>query len=246
MIGNLLIDDLPELPPLAGGAALHTALAARRCGLEVGVHSVVGEDYPVELLEEEGVHLSLKSLSGPGGRAVMRYGPQGRTLVHQGPGHLEMTPQEPHPFETRFVHLAPMPQEWQLYHLAQAAPSSATLDPYPRMTSTYWEALRPLQDRLRALLLNTEELDLEPASLAIDGTLVIKEGAAGGYTLAPPLRWQAVETKVQDQTGAGDAFAGGFVAGLVQELPLCETLKLAAERAAEAISCIGPYRKAKE
>lgn len=239
VVGNLLIDDLQGQPPLAGGAALHTALAARRCGLEVAVHSVVGEDYPLQILEEAGVHLSLTRLAGPGGRAVMRYTEHGRTLEHRGPGHETMTPQRPQPFQTRMLHLAPMPRRWQLFHLAQGTPGSALLDPYPRMTLSYWQELHPLQGQLRALLLNIEELDVEPQALSDDCLVVVKKGAKGGETLNPSCAWRAVETEVVDPTGAGDAFAGGFAAGLVQGLSLPAALNLGAEQAALVISRLG-------
>ena len=239
VIGNLLIDDLPHNSESPGGAALFTALAARCCGLSVGVHSVIGDDYPVHWLEEAGVHLSLLRLQGPGGRTVIRYTQGGRTLEHRGPDHRKLSPQTVHPFDARMVHIAPMPTELQAFHLAACSPRSALLDPYPWLDFTSWSHFHPLRDRIAALLVNEEELKMKLDELEGDVWTVHKQGARGGVTLHPRLSWQAASVDVVDQTGAGDAFAAGLAAGLLAGKERLAALQKGAEVASWALADYG-------
>lgn len=248
VIGNLLLDDLPQGVDIPGGAALFTALAARCCGLSVAVHSVVGEDYPLRWLEETGVRLSLRRLSGPGGRTVIRYTPQGRTLRHVGPCHRELSPQVPHPFEASLVHIAPMPTDIQAFHLSHCAPGSALLDPYPVLDATSWARFQPFQDRLAALLLNEEEMHLKLDAVGKTVWAVLKQAERGGMTANPNLRWKAAPAQVVDLTGAGDAFAAGLAAGLLSGKGHQAALDQGARAAAWALTDIGAeglYRHAK-
>ena len=239
VIGNLLIDDLPHDSNSPGGAVLFTALAARCCGLSVGVHSVVGDDYPVHLLEEAGVHLSLHRLDGPGGRTVIRYTPEGRTLEHCGPGHHEMTPQIVHPFQARMVHIAPMPTELQAFHLAACAPGTALLDPYPWLDNETWSAFRPYRDKVAALLVNDEELKMDLDEIEPDVWIVHKQGCKGGTTRNPEHSWEAAPIAVVDPTGAGDAFAAGLAAGLLSLSEPRVALQQASITASWALTDIG-------
>lgn len=247
VVGNLLLDDLPHGSNIPGGAALFTALAARCCGLSVGVHSVVGEDYPLDWLEETGVQLSLQRLPGPGGRTVIRYTPQGRTLEHRGPGHRQLSPQTPHPFQAAMVHIAPMPTDLQAFHLSHAASGSALLDPYPVFDADSWAQFAPWRQRLAALLANEEELRLDPTTLPRDVWMVLKQAERGGTTFNPTYHWSAVPTEVVDLTGAGDSFAAGLAAGLLAGQSREEALQTAAKVASWALSGVGAealYRRA--
>ncbi|MEP7240455.1 MAG: PfkB family carbohydrate kinase, partial [Devosia sp.] len=74
------------------------------------------------------------------------------------------------------------------------------------------------------------------------GRVVLKRGAAGaaaggraGLTLAMP----AVPTEVIDSTGAGDAFAGGFLAAELRGGTLEECLRAGVEIGARAVRIVG-------
>lgn len=239
VIGNLLIDELPNSVVEPGGAALYISLAAARAGARVGLHSVVGTDYPLNALENAGVTLSLKRLAGPGGRTIIGYSSTGRTLEHVGPGHQTMTPQDPHPFESGLVILAPMPWEWQLYHLDLSPPGGAFLDPYPTLDQSRWQDLRSRVDKLRLLVLNKEELEIGIDAIPQEVPVLLKEGAEGGYCRLSGCRWQAVPVKVKDPTGAGDSFLGALAAGLALGRNWEECLRVGAEAAASVIGDIG-------
>lgn len=247
VVGNLLIDDLPHDPASPGGAALFAALAARCCGLSVGVHSVVGTDYPLHWLEEAGVQLSLQRLDGPSGRTVIRYRPEGRTLERRGPDHRTLSPTTFHPFRAKMVHVAPMPTDIQAFHLSNCAPQSALLDPFPWLDRLSWQAFCPLRDRIAALLVNDEELRISLDELNSDVWVVHKQGARGGVTRNPVLSWQAASMCVVDQTGAGDSFAAGLAAGLCRGESKSQALEQAVLAAGWALSGAGAselYRRA--
>ena len=70
---------------------------------------------------------------------------------------------------------------------------------------------------------------------------IITRGAAGSLIVhgAQRLSIKAEPTTVIDTTGAGDAYAAGFLAALVRDLPLTEAGGIASIAAAEVISHIG-------
>jgi sugar/nucleoside kinase (ribokinase family) len=237
VIGNLLIDQLPDGVVEPGGAALYSALAAARSGIRVGLHSVVGHDYPLRHLRDAGVNLSLQYLKGPGGRTLIRYTERGRQLTHVGPGHEAMTPQTTHPFNTDMVILAPMPWEWQLFHLDSCEPGTGLLDPYPTLNEVRWHDLKHRLDKIRYLVLNREELEIDLELIPDHVPVLLKEGPDGGRVKGH--RWSAPKVTVVDPTGAGDSFLAGVAAGLIQGLSLDDCLKQGASMAARVIQEVG-------
>jgi nucleoside kinase len=239
VVGNLLIDQLPNGHVEPGGAALFTALAARRAGLSVAVHSVVGSDYPVEILQGLGIELSLHVLEGPGGRTVISYRENQRDLTHEGPGHEAMTPQRPHPFDASLVHIGPMPWSWQVYHLKNCRKATALLDPYPVLTSKSLRELEPYSDRLLYLLVNEEELEVDLSELPSHLPALVKQGVRGGYCLRSGVSWSAQLVDTVDPTGAGDSFAAGLAAGHLAGWEPARCFQFGAKLAARVVSDVG-------
>lgn len=73
------------------------------------------------------------------------------------------------------------------------------------------------------------------------GTVVIKQGAAGCAVFTPGnhLRVPGFPVEAIDSTGAGDCFAGGFLAGLYYGAPLEGAAKLANAAGALSVSRLG-------
>lgn len=114
--------------------------------------------------------------------------------------------------------------------------------------------LQPLIDSCSVLVMNLEEAQLllqkrgtaeELAPLLAQGTdryALITDGAKGVscfhngefYELTPTPKLRVIES-----TGAGDAFASGFVAGLIQERTIEEALKLGMVQAESVIQAKG-------
>jgi sugar/nucleoside kinase (ribokinase family) len=71
-------------------------------------------------------------------------------------------------------------------------------------------------------------------TLDAEGSLIVAPDAVIEIAPAPAI--------VVDTTGAGDAYAAGFLHGLTRRLPLAECGRLASEAAAEIISHVGARR----
>jgi sugar/nucleoside kinase (ribokinase family) len=88
----------------------------------------------------------------------------------------------------------------------------------------------------------------EPAEIAYSliemgaGTVAIKMGAEGCLVMSGdglPHRFPAYEVDVVDATGAGDAFAAGFIAGVYMDWPLDQTADLANALGALCVTAMG-------
>ncbi|HET7293275.1 MAG TPA: carbohydrate kinase family protein [Vicinamibacteria bacterium] len=249
VLGNLLVDDVvfPDgrtrfAQP--GGACLYLALGAALWGLEVGIVSVIGDEYPaatLEALRTRRVHLQgTRRLGGPGLRTWLLYEGARRRVVHrlEGPSHAEVSPAPadvPEAWRSaRAFHLAPMPLEVQAL-LSDAIGSwtgaSLSVDPYELFTPTSLPALEPLLARVDALFLSEDELELGRPGRREDElggllrgrlqAIAFKRGARGGVLARAGrfLEWAPRATEVADPTGAGDAFAAGVLAGWLRGEP---------------------------
>ena len=128
LLGNLLVDDVVLADGTTrmgqpGGALLYGALGASLWESRPGLVSVLGDDYPVQTLEQlqqRGVDLSgVHRLGRAGVRTWLLYEGDVRRLIHRlgCPTHEEVSP---HPalipaewIAARAFHLAPMPFEVQ-------------------------------------------------------------------------------------------------------------------------------------
>jgi len=229
----------------AGGAALYAALAASLWGAKVGIASVRGEDYPIAALDAlaaRGVDLTgVRALDGPGVRTWLLYEERGRRVIHRlgSPSHEVVSPR-PVDFpasyrDARAIHIAPMPFEIQSALVQGLAPSRETalsLDPHEPIREQNLEAWRAVLANVDALFVSEDELLLPAAVLdprvalrALAGAggrlrfVAFKRGRAGGLLYDARERafmeWPPVPRLSGDPTGAGDAFAGGFLAAIV-------------------------------
>ncbi len=264
MVGNLLVDDVvfgdgTTHMARAGGALFHAALAAAACGLSVGCTSVVGTDYPadaLDLLRARGVSLDgVRSLAKPGVRAWLLHEDGTRRMVlREGrPTHEEVSPATddvPPAWRTApFAHVAPMPFTSQRAFVDAAGDGGRflSLDPLRPVGDDTLDEWRGLTARCDAFLASDDEMRLtgDPRArleaLAV-GRLryaVHKRGAEGGFLLDTQegalWRWEALPVTVRDVTGAGDAFAAGFLAALRGGLAVERALALGAAAASVAV-----------
>jgi 2-dehydro-3-deoxygluconokinase len=74
-------------------------------------------------------------------------------------------------------------------------------------------------------------------------TLIVKQGADGavGFAGSARVRASALPVDVAEPTGAGDAFAAGFIYGTLLELPLSACLKLGTLTAASVLRVLGDF-----
>jgi sugar/nucleoside kinase (ribokinase family) len=243
VLGNLLVDDIVfedgrTRMAEAGGAVLHAA-AAGALWARVGVASVRGPDYPqdaLDALRARGVDLSAVEERPRGVRTWLLYEGERRRLIHRldVPTHTEASPATvPAAWrDARAFHLAPMPFAVQRALVAELAGTSGlvSIDPHDPLTPGSLAAWRPVIAGADVLWLGREEVDLGreddplPTLRGLAGGrlryVLWKRGARGGwlYDVAADAvgAWTARAETVADPTGAGDAFAVGFVAGLLR------------------------------
>ena len=237
VVGSVALDDV-ETPfgrraDALGGAAVYFGLAASYF-TEVRVVGVVGEDFPrahLDLLAERGIDLEgVKVSEGKTFRWGGKYGYDLNardTLFTELNVFAEFAPAIPAGWrDTPHVFLGNIDPSLQIDVLDQVdAPRTAALD-----TMNYWiertpDALREALARVSIVLINDGETRMlagEPNLAKAARTilewgpklLVVKKGEHGAVTFgrhgAFAVPGLPLETIV-DPTGAGDAFAGGFL-----------------------------------
>jgi sugar/nucleoside kinase (ribokinase family) len=247
---------------------LYSALAARLWEHPVGCVSVLGSDYPREALDRlraRGVDFDgVRTLGQPGGRAWILYEGAIRQLVHRlgRPSHEALSPVEsdiPDSWRAaRAFHLAPMPFEVHQRHVqALRARTGAfvSVDPHRPITETSLDDWRALLSDVDAFFPSEDELQIEQAlrdpqmvlpKLATGRLrfVIFKRGDKGGTLYDAHERrfhsWTARAASVTDPTGAGDAFAIGFVSAHLDGLSVERSLQRAVVTASVAIERWGP------
>ena len=250
-----------------GGAIIYGALGASIWGTRVGCVSLVGTDYPItmlEALEAHGVDLAgVHRLPGPGVRTWLLYEGHLRRLIHRlgCPTHEQVSPGPEHiPPAWRSApafHLAPMPfavQRRALRALTSDASRFVSVDPHLPVTEETlhdWrealadaDAFFPSEDEL--LLEDTQADPRRVLPRLAGGRLrfvVFKQASRGGilYDAREDRfhRWTGRARKVSDPTGAGDAFAAGFISAHLDGLPVAACLDRAVVSASFAIEAPG-------
>jgi ribokinase len=274
VLGNLILDDvvLPDGTTRMGqpgGAALYAALGARLWQVEVGIVSVVGEDYPREILDTiagRSIDLAgVRRFAGPTLRTWLLYEGRRRRVVHRldGPSHAEVSPGPgdlPAGWRPRGCHLAPMPftiQRQLVGKLARRPGLTLSLDPYELVREEALAGWHELLAGVDLLFLSEDEMELagglaepESALRRLAGPpgrlscVLYKQGRRGGLAFDVRgdrfRRWQAAPTAVVDPTGAGDAFAGGLLAGRLLGDPPAAAIARGLVSASFALAGPGP------
>jgi sugar/nucleoside kinase (ribokinase family) len=272
-LGNLLVDDVVLADGVtrmgqAGGALLYCALGATLWGARPGLASVVGTDYPADVLaalQQRGADLGgVRALDGPGVRTWLLYEGQVRRLIHRlgCPTHEEVSPQPaliPEAWRSApAFHLAPMPFDVQralIRSLREQQRPFLSIDPHLPITDETLDDWREVLAHVDACFPGEDELLLDGTKAnpervlprLVSGRLrfvVFKRGTHGGILYDASSRcfhrWPARAEAVVDPTGAGDAFSVGFVLAHLEGLSVRACLERAVVTASFAIEGWGP------
>lgn len=194
---------------------------------------------------ERGIDLAgVRKLGRPGGRAWLLHEARIRRVLHHldCPTHSEISPTfDDIPAEywgAKAIHLAPMPIARQHDIAARVAERAAvtstpgpfvSLDPYELVRDDNLEQWSHVLECVDAFFPSEDEMritgDVEPAMRRIAGPrmrfVALKRGVNGGHLLdlrsGKTQSWTAQPQAAVDVTGAGDAFVGGFLAGLCSD-----------------------------
>jgi sugar/nucleoside kinase (ribokinase family) len=244
-VGNLLVEDVVmpdgrQLPGRLGGDAIYAAIGARAFADDVQPVVRHGDGFPAELrraLEDAGYGAGLIPSGHPAVRLRVDWGVEGgsRFTFEEGSGtYVQATPvpeEIPSSLTGRLeaVHIAPVPFEQMeaLVHWARPQACVLTVDPHYQHMDAEWARILPLAD---AFLPSRDEAAAllggwpgpEEAARALAGLgaplVVVKLGAEGStaYRDGELVRMPAASADPVDPTGCGDAFCGGFLAGLTE------------------------------
>lgn len=267
VFGNLLVDDIVYADGTtrmgqAGGAVLYFALAGWLCGLRVGIVSVRGDDYPsdtLDALEKRGIDLAgVRPLGKPGLRTWLLDEGAKRQVVHrlEGPRHDTVTPRFDDLPESwhraAAFHLAPMPMLLQhtLVRALKPLDGLLSLDPYALLRDGDQHLWRELLEGLDLFFVSEDEVllsgDASEGLAALAPTthrvrILHKRGKRGGVLIDGErrIRWWPRVASVVDPTGAGDAFAAGYLAGHLRREGVERSLQWGVVAASFAIEAPG-------
>jgi sugar/nucleoside kinase (ribokinase family) len=185
-------------------------------------------------------------------RLIHRLGCPTHEQVSPGPEHIPAAWQSAPAF-----HLAPMPfavQRRVLGSLTVDPGRFVSIDPHLPITEETLDDWRGALADADAVFPGEDELLLKGTSVEPESVLprlatgrlrfiVFKQATRGGilYDAREERfhRWTGRATTVSDPTGAGDAFAGGFVSGYLEGLPVAGCLDRAVVSASFAIEAPG-------
>lgn len=244
-----------------GGGASNTAVGFARMGFRVAVVSELGQDALQALIEDEfhqekvaTNYLISERKEQTGGSVILIGADGGRTvLVHRGASSL-LDPEDipPQVFErTERVHLSSISGRIEtLRHIFKhAAKAGCLLSWNPGKDELKLLASgKFLVDEVRCdtLLLNRQEwAELEKVQAALEETIaviVVTDGRDGGRYFLQESGWHeydSLEAKSKDDTGAGDAFAVGFITALHLKKEPAEAIRWGVHLARSVVQHVG-------
>lgn len=241
------IIDVKKVP---GGSAANTTVALSRLGVDAGFVGIVGKDEEGELILEEfskeGVETRIIKEEGYTGAAIGFIDAEGeRALyIHSGVNaklHIENIDME---FieNARFLHTSSFVNKEQLEmqcELAHEIKSKLSFSPGMLCFTYELEDLTVIIERSEVVFLSLKELkslmkddNYEKGAevlLNIGAKIVcVTLGEKGSYVADSTGESHLIDaypTDVVDTTGAGDAFAAGFLYGLLHEKGIYESAK---------------------
>lgn len=251
-----------------GGSAANTIYALAQLGLRTGFLGAVGDDDAGRILVESfrsvgvdtsGIVIKPKAKTG---RALGFIDAQGRRTLYIEPGANSLLRKADidlsYVARTWCVHLTSFvgQEQWAVQcEVVRALPPKRLVSFAPGMILARrgLRALYPVLKRTHVLFLNrgefellthTDDLSVGARTLLKVGAqlIVVTLGAEGSYVTDGKIahRVEAPRVKrVLDTTGAGDAFAAGFLYGLFEERDIRECAELGAQFARAAVSQMG-------
>ena len=254
-VGDNVVDRYLELGVLyPGGNAVNVAVHGRRCGAGAAYIGAVGTDVAgravLDALVAEGVDTSmLRVVEGPNAYADVRIVDGNRVFEHGDPGvsRFRLTPADfaavaaatvVHTGECSMV-------EDQLADLSAAAPR-LSFD-FSERPDDYVAQYAPLVDiAIRSLPSSTVDDAVREArriQALGPGLVAVTMGAGGAVALhgKQVVHAPAPATAVVDTLGAGDAFIGRLLGGLIAEAPLEALLGAATAYASSTCATFGAF-----
>jgi len=267
VLGHVSIDTIVfpdgKKIDMPGGAAAAVATSASLAGARVGLVTRIGEDFPREWLEKLAQYVDIRGVQIFPGKTIhiwVVYKPDRSVESPVEIGVAKNMGETPIPEEymkAKIFHMAPILPGEQLKAIERLEGKRVSLDFNPTYYEDYLrnrELVRELVSRADVIFPNEREAGLitglDDVRRAAEelyswgaGLVVITRGEKGVLVYNGDFHeFSALPVEGQiDPTGAGDAFAGGFLAGLVKGRPLEECVRLGLGRAREVLKKKGSW-----
>ncbi|MBX9603124.1 MAG: carbohydrate kinase family protein [Bryobacteraceae bacterium] len=249
-----------------GGNGANTAYTAAKLGAPAAFWGSIGEDEAgariVQCLHSAGVILDYVRRSAlPSAATVALVGTGGkRSFLHAPGASLEAySPPEPVPDGFSHLHVANVFSVPGLRRAAPAMLAAARSRGWTTSVDTGWDSkgewlavlapCLPLADflfvnEMEACHLTNLEDSAEAARRLLEAgaaCVILKRGEAGCDVIEPGgvLRMNGLPVEVMDTTGAGDCFAGGFLAARWRGLPHSDCARFANAVGALSVTALG-------
>jgi len=251
-----------------GGGAHNTAITFARQGFKTGIIAKVGNDLSGKeflahlKIEKIKPLLSYDKKTGTGYSVVLLTPGGERTiLVYRGASEK---------FSRKDASLKKIRAKWAYISPGEVSFSvmsdiiselrkngtNIAINPSKHYLNMKHSQIEPLLNKTNAVFVNREEascLTGEPYDKErkifrafdemIDGIAVVTDGSKGATVSDGKFIYRSgvfKEKKLTDRTGAGDAFASGFISGLMRkENDICYALRLAAANATSVVETVG-------
>lgn len=253
----------------AGGSAVNVAIDGSRLGLKTAIIAKIGFDsfgrIVVDELLKEGVDISGLRVSSTErtGFTIVAIDSNGEITMYGYKGAAEeLEPQDVASdiiASAGYVHIASLRVDtsMKVVEIAEKNDVKLSWDPGRILSTEGLKRLEQLIRRVDIVMLNNKELaalvGVDPESYR-EGARVVKDlgpeivvvklGARGVYILSNDVDEEVLAVKadgVVDTTGAGDAFAAGFIAGLSRGYSIKKAALYANAVAALKISRLGSH-----
>ncbi|MEZ0290599.1 MAG: carbohydrate kinase family protein [Sulfolobales archaeon] len=250
----------------AGGSAVNTAIGVRRLGFKSGIIAKIGFDnfgriIVDELLREEVDTRGLRVSWGKTGFTVVAIDSSGEVIMYGFKGSAEELEPEEIDEEiiarSKHMHIASLRIDTSLraIEIAKKYDLSVSWDPGRVLSKKGVDSLRRILEQVDIVMLNsleayymTGEKDFKKAAEIIRSVgpriVLVKLGGEGVYVSSRDLQEHIPALRVErvvDTTGAGDAFAAGFICGVLRGYSLRKAIIYANATAALKISRLGSY-----
>jgi len=256
---KLLVDDLEFN---SGGGGTNTAVAFSRLGLKTGYIGVLGHDSYAETivkeLKNENVEFLGKIKQGKTGFSVILPAPHDRVVLSYKGVNNELSWNDLHiPLETKWLYISSMLGKGfntieKLSSWAKRNGINIALNISQYLANQGLPKLKRIISNADIFILNKEEASaltgkkhvkemIEALNNHINGITVITDGTKAIHALSGGMHYmkEVNEVKVVDSTGAGDAFASGFVYGIIEGKGVEKALDYGCREAKSVLSSIG-------